>query len=736
MSGAFSHGYALLIGVGESAHPKWSLPVTVKDMQALRTALTDPALCGYPDDDAHIRLLHDTGATKQAILDGLDWLAAHAAADPEATAIVYYSGHGWVDDDTGRYYLLPHDVKPFSIAQSALPAVVFTEALHRVVARRLLVFVDSCHAAGMATAKDGPASELPDGFSPAALPKGVVEGLKQGAGRAVFTSSLGAQRSWTRPDGNLSLYTFHLIEALQGAGNQPGDTTVRVSNLMNHLGRAVSESARTLCQAEQTPFFDTATEDFPVALLHGGKGRNRVTEEMGQLEPPDLPGIEAETKYRNLVAALDERLSFPLSGLSFNAMLEEVYEPLLIARTRPTGISRPARPGDRLRIDTMLQEGGSIMALLGSLGGGKTTTLRYLNWAYALRPESQLLWRMDELIPFYLTARDLARARQKGDDLISICADTVAHRLGHPYLSASLVQRVLQSTLNNGNALILIDALDEYRAPDTERNSLLTWLAGIWRTQPFQDNLLLLTSRPYAFTQVGFQAYDLQPPAPSQVGNLAHRLGRVLLQEQSVTVAEQEERLRGLTTLVGSSQMRDFASPFYVTLLTLAICRSSHFAEGLAQARSIGRLADLYCFFLRQTIRWEKEKPVATAVDEEGAYLALAELGWRTFVDQPEREALEINLLPADDRRKALTFWQRTGLLEKDAYTDEWRFHHTGFQLFGVALMLDEAWKHGQQAKIKQLQDQTKAIHSLDWDTIWELFFSLRGGAYGCPGPE
>ncbi len=284
MSGTFSHGYALLIGVGESAYPKWSLPVTVKDMQALRAILTDPALCGYPDDAVHIRLLHDAGATKQAILDGLAWLAGQTAADAEATAVVFYSGHGWVDDDTGRYYLLPHDIKPFSMAKSALPAEVFSQALREVNAKRLLVFVDSCHAAGMATAKDGPAIDLPDGFSQAALPKGVIQQLKQGSGRAVFASSLGAQQSWARPDGSVSLYTYHLIEALQGAGNQPGDTAVRVSDLMGHLSKAVPQSARTLCQAEQTPFFDTATEDFPVALLRGGKGLPKGGWEVAQPE--------------------------------------------------------------------------------------------------------------------------------------------------------------------------------------------------------------------------------------------------------------------------------------------------------------------------------------------------------------------------------------------------------------------------------------------------------------------
>jgi len=272
MSNQFIHGFALLVGIGECAYPKWTLPVTVKDVQALIVVLTDTSLCAYPKDDQHIHLLHDTRATRSAILDGLAWLRIQAVADPEATVLVYYSGHGWLDQPTGQYYLIPHDVEPFDVPSSALSAQNFTEALRDIPARRLLVFVDSCHAEGMATAKYGPAIKLPPGFEQAALPKSLSDDLKQGEGRVVFTSSRENQRSWVRPDGAMSIYTYHLIEALQGAGNQPGDTMVRVSNLMNHLGKTVPHSACRLCHAEQTPFFDTATEDFPVAVLRGGKG--------------------------------------------------------------------------------------------------------------------------------------------------------------------------------------------------------------------------------------------------------------------------------------------------------------------------------------------------------------------------------------------------------------------------------------------------------------------------------
>ncbi|MFN6563428.1 MAG: caspase domain-containing protein [Nostoc sp. ChiSLP01] len=151
MSDTFTHGYALLIGVGESRYSPLSLPVTVKDTQAIYTALIDTELCAYPNDQEHIRVLNNQGATKKAILEELEWLKEKSASDRNATVFVYYSGHGFLDKDTQHYYLLQHDIKPNQIASSALSAETFTDALRQIKAKRLLVVIDSCHAAGMAT---------------------------------------------------------------------------------------------------------------------------------------------------------------------------------------------------------------------------------------------------------------------------------------------------------------------------------------------------------------------------------------------------------------------------------------------------------------------------------------------------------------------------------------------------------------------------------------------------------
>ena len=309
MSKSTSHNYALLIGVGECEETKLSLPVTVKDIQALKTLLTDSNLCGYMDNN--IRLLHDANATKDAILDSLTWLKQQAENDPEATILVFYSGHGLLHQ-SGDYYLIPHDTDRTEISDTALPANTFNQALREIPAQRLLVIIDSCHAQGMATSKDDAGnnkrSPIPKGFTQTALPKTVIDDLKQGTGRVIFTSSTGKQLSWVRRDDTMSIYTYHFLEALQGAANQPGDKVVKVSHLMNYLGETVPATTQQEYQEEQIPCFDFSTEgDFPVALLRGGKG-------LPQQEQEELKR-EAEEKIRGISASFNSNITGNVDNL-------------------------------------------------------------------------------------------------------------------------------------------------------------------------------------------------------------------------------------------------------------------------------------------------------------------------------------------------------------------------------------------------------------------------------------
>lgn len=269
MTQLFDHGYALLVGVGRCAESQLSLPVTVKDVQALRQILANPNFCAYPDHSQHLRLLHDEAATRQAILSGLDWLNVQAQADPEATLIVYYSGHGWLESTTGSYYLIPHDFDAYDWRNTALSAQALSQALGSITAGRMLVVLDTCHAAGI---PHTPEPRLPQGVVATAAPQRLIEVLTQNQGRVVFTSCQRQQKSWIRPDSRLSFYAHHLIEALQGAASRPGPTAVTPLDLANHLSTAVPASVAAMGAQQNPQFAGVETEQFAIALLRGGRG--------------------------------------------------------------------------------------------------------------------------------------------------------------------------------------------------------------------------------------------------------------------------------------------------------------------------------------------------------------------------------------------------------------------------------------------------------------------------------
>ncbi len=271
MSRRFKNAYALLIAVDQNREAAAALPAVAADARALRDVLVHPQRCAYRPDK--VRLLTGAESTRQGILAGLDWQADELAAIPDgdSTAIIYFSGHGHVEGD--EHYLIPYDLNLRRMRSSAIRAADFADAVAQLTPRRLLVVLDCCHAAGMAVKEAAPfasAAIPPTLFPPAG--KSLATPLAQGEGRAVLSSCRPGQLSYLRADGRMSIFTYHLIEALSGhAPGVGGATEVLVSDLISHLERRVPASARADHGAEQTPWPELRG-NFPVALLLGGEG--------------------------------------------------------------------------------------------------------------------------------------------------------------------------------------------------------------------------------------------------------------------------------------------------------------------------------------------------------------------------------------------------------------------------------------------------------------------------------
>jgi hypothetical protein len=84
----------------------------------------------------------------------------------------------------------------------------------------------------------------------------------------------------------MSLFTYHMIEALTGYANPPeGAKEVLASETISYVGRKVPQSAQAAGYDEQTPHA-RLDGDFPIAMLLGGKG---VSKGMAMPDPLEAP---------------------------------------------------------------------------------------------------------------------------------------------------------------------------------------------------------------------------------------------------------------------------------------------------------------------------------------------------------------------------------------------------------------------------------------------------------------
>ena len=278
MNQIFKQGYALLIGVGND------LPITVQDATAVNDILIDSQRCAYPINQ--VKLLTENQATRQGILEGLDWLIAQVQTVPDAMVIVYYSGHGGHIPD---YHLIPYNYHPNDIMHTAVSGAEFTEKLRAIQTKKLLILLDCCHAGGMA--------EVKSGFIKAPSPPELENILSAGSGRAVIASSRENQVSWIGKP--YSKFTQALLEGLAGYGASKHNGYAGLTDVAMYIGRTVYNNTN----GEQQPTLDIAYADnFAIAYYAGGQKSPKPL-------PKPLPNTDKQTTILSTLSTKFSSLS-------------------------------------------------------------------------------------------------------------------------------------------------------------------------------------------------------------------------------------------------------------------------------------------------------------------------------------------------------------------------------------------------------------------------------------------
>jgi len=240
--------YILAIGVSLYQDKNLTLQFAAKDAKDFAQALEKQK--GGLYRDVKVRLLTDAQATRDEVMDGLDWIQKETTA--KDVAMVFMAGHG-TNDQTGNYYFLPANVDTEKLKRTG---VVFSDIKNTLnsLAGKALFFMDTCHSGNVMGSRraqtdiTGMVNEL------ASAENGVV----------VFASSTGKQYSLEDVSWGNGAFTKALVEGLSGKADYTGKGKITI----NMLDLYISEKVKELTRGQQTP---TTTKpqtiaDFPVAV--------------------------------------------------------------------------------------------------------------------------------------------------------------------------------------------------------------------------------------------------------------------------------------------------------------------------------------------------------------------------------------------------------------------------------------------------------------------------------------
>ena len=242
--------YALVIGVADYAKPSLKLDFAGKDARDIAALLERQK--GGLYRDVQVRLLEDRKASREAVLDGLDWLRRSATA--EDVAVLFLAGHG-TNDATGRFWFLPADVDTDRLRATAVSGTEIKEALG-ATAGRVVAFLDACHSGNV----------LGSGFRSAADMDRLSNELSAAeVGLVVFVSSTGRELSRELSEMRNGAFTAALLEAASGHA----DTEQKGAVTLEELNFFVLQRVKVLTKGEQHPNMlrPGSIRDFPLLTV-------------------------------------------------------------------------------------------------------------------------------------------------------------------------------------------------------------------------------------------------------------------------------------------------------------------------------------------------------------------------------------------------------------------------------------------------------------------------------------
>ncbi len=244
--------YVLAVGVANYSDKSLNLTYPAKDAKDFSGVLEGQKNKLYRD--VTIKLYTDEQATRDNIMDGLEWLQKQVTQ--KDIAVVFFAGHGMNDPMTGQFYFLPHNANLAAVKRTMVANTDITSTMEYLPGKRVL-FMDSCNSANVSgKTKTRSALDI------ASLRK---EFESAGQGAVVFAAASGRQGAQEKEDWGNGAFTKAVLEGLSGKADPKKSGRVTVSMLNAYITERVKE----ITEGFQTPIFKSQDDlaDFPLVIM-------------------------------------------------------------------------------------------------------------------------------------------------------------------------------------------------------------------------------------------------------------------------------------------------------------------------------------------------------------------------------------------------------------------------------------------------------------------------------------
>ncbi|MBK7000377.1 MAG: caspase family protein [Rhodoferax sp.] len=242
--------YVLAVGVAVYQHKDISpLGLPAKDASDFVSAMQRQK--GKLYREVEVKLLTDGNATRDDVIDGLDWLQKQVTQHD--VGMVFIAGHG-TNDPTQGYTYLPVNADPDKLRRTGVAMDEFKKTLSALPGKALFFF-DTCHAGNVLGARSRAVNDV----------SAVINELSSAEnGVVVFSSSTGRQLSYEDPAWGNGAFTKALVEGINGAASY--QNSGRITHKM--LDLYISERVKELTKGKQSPVTQApgGVPDYPVAL--------------------------------------------------------------------------------------------------------------------------------------------------------------------------------------------------------------------------------------------------------------------------------------------------------------------------------------------------------------------------------------------------------------------------------------------------------------------------------------